>query len=56
MDEFNNNNKLLKIKLENKEYELNDKMVQFELKDVVIHEEKFIPHVIEPSFGMGRLL
>ena len=31
-------------------------MVTFKKTVKKIHEEKFVPSVIEPSFGVGRLL
>jgi len=31
-------------------------MVKFDREEKTIQEEKFVPHVIEPSFGIGRIL
>ena len=35
---------------------LEPKNVKFEEKTTTTHEEKYVPHVIEPSFGIGRIL
>ena len=35
---------------------LTSDMLTFKSKKVIIQEEKFTPQVIEPSFGLGRLL
>lgn len=39
-----------------KEYEIQRAMVTFTKKTEMRHEEKFVPGVIEPSFGVGRIL
>ncbi|KAI8622632.1 hypothetical protein BC830DRAFT_1056929 [Chytriomyces sp. MP71] len=39
-----------------KEYTLTDKMVQIVEKVEKIHVREFVPNVIEPSFGLGRIL
>ena len=39
-----------------KEFKLNADMIKFERIEKTIMEEKFIPHVIEPSFGLGRIM
>lgn len=31
-------------------------MVQFEMVEKMVQEEKYIPSVIEPSFGIGRIV
>lgn len=36
--------------------ELTDEFIQFEKKEKTIIEEKYIPHVIEPSYGLGRII
>lgn len=30
--------------------------VQFIRESKIVHEEKYVPHVIEPSFGIGRIV
>lgn len=47
-----------KIKITNggKEFELTEQNVKFESRTTTMHEEKYVPHVIEPSFGIGRIL
>lgn len=42
--------------LEGKEITLNKALVKFEKKIMNVMEEKFVPSVIEPSFGIGRIL
>ncbi len=37
-------------------YEITQEMVTWEKKSKKVHEVKFTPSVIEPSFGMGRIL
>jgi len=37
-------------------YEITQEMVTWEKKTKKVHEVKFTPSVIEPSFGMGRIL
>lgn len=37
-------------------YTISSDMVSFKPAVVKIHEEKFIPSVVEPSFGVGRLI
>lgn len=37
-------------------FTLNKENVEFEQKIVNLMEEKYVPHVIEPSFGLGRIL
>ena len=39
-----------------KDLVLEPKNVKFEERTTTTHEEKYIPHVIEPSFGIGRIL
>jgi glycyl-tRNA synthetase len=48
--------KKITIKLEGKSIDLTEKNVKFEEKKTTTHEEKFTPHVIEPAFGIGRVL
>ncbi len=37
-------------------FKLDKNNVEFEQKMVNVMEEKYIPHIIEPSFGLGRIL
>ena len=48
--------KKIKITSGGKELELKQENVAFEKRTTTTHEEKYIPHVIEPSFGIGRIL
>eukprot|EP00039_Didymoeca_costata_P022101 m.3709 g.3709 ORF g.3709 m.3709 type:complete len:672 (+) comp2815_c0_seq1:217-2232(+) len=45
-----------KITIEGKEYELGPDLISVSKKVVTRHERKFTPSVIEPSFGIGRIL
>eukprot|EP00835_Amoeboradix_gromovi_P000601 NODE_22_length_38364_cov_0.248661.p4 type:complete len:638 gc:universal NODE_22_length_38364_cov_0.248661:8002-6089(-) len=38
------------------EYELDTKMISIDMVKKVVHVEEIIPHIIEPSFGFGRVL
>lgn len=49
-------NKSIKIQIEAQEIVLTDVHVKFERTEVNVTEEKFIPGVIEPSFGIGRIV
>jgi len=49
-------NKSVTINLDGREIVVLEKYLTFEEKEIKIHEEKFLPHVIEPSFGLGRIL
>jgi glycyl-tRNA synthetase len=37
-------------------YEITDKMVKIELATITEHVREYVPNVIEPSFGIGRIL
>lgn len=41
---------------EEKKFEIRDNYVQFKSDTKVLHGETIVPHVIEPSFGVGRIL
>jgi glycyl-tRNA synthetase len=45
-----------KVEVDDKEYELTPDLVSFQEKDETIRGEKIFPHVIEPSFGIDRIL
>jgi len=36
--------------------ELTEDLIKFEEKERTVIEEKYVPHVIEPSFGLGRIM
>lgn len=44
------------ISAENKEFVLDAKHISFKEETKNMMEEKYVPHVIEPSFGIGRVL
>eukprot|EP00730_Choanoeca_flexa_P018170 TRINITY_DN8819_c0_g1_i3.p1 TRINITY_DN8819_c0_g1~~TRINITY_DN8819_c0_g1_i3.p1 ORF type:complete len:713 (+),score=255.52 TRINITY_DN8819_c0_g1_i3:125-2140(+) len=44
------------VNVDGKDYEIQPDWVKIKRKQVKIYERKFIPSVIEPSFGLGRLL
>lgn len=44
-----------KITVNGQEHELSKDLVQVELKTVKEHTRTYVPNVIEPSFGMGRI-
>ena len=46
----------LDVELEGKKFVLDGKNCSFELKNQQVMEEKYTPNVIEPSFGIGRIL
>lgn len=39
-----------------KEFEMTKEMLKMEATQVKIHEEKYMPQVIEPAFGIGRII
>jgi glycyl-tRNA synthetase len=48
--------KSVTLKVNDKEFKLDEKMLRFERYEQTQHEEKYVPHVIEPSFGLGRIM
>ena len=44
------------ITANDKEYTLTREMVSFTEETSTTQEEKYTPHVIEPSFGIGRII
>lgn len=42
--------------VEGKDLTLSRDLIKFEEKVVNVMEEKYVPHVVEPAFGIGRLL
>ena len=53
--QLENNEKVL-VTLEGKEFEITKEMVTFTEEEKTLIEEKFVPSVIEPSFGISRIL
>lgn len=51
-----NKDKSLTINTNGCKFDLDSQLVRFEEKVVNVGEEKYIPHVIEPSFGIGRII
>lgn len=47
---------VLKIEGINQEVKLTNEFIKFERQEKKVLEEKFIPHVIEPSYGLGRIM
>ncbi|KAH7647807.1 glycyl-tRNA synthetase [Cryptosporidium bovis] len=45
-----------KLSYDNHEWEVTSDMVKYEYKTKKISEEQFVPGVIEPSFGIGRII
>jgi len=48
--------KELTLTVNDKEFKIPADMVKFERKEKTQFEEKYSPHVIEPSFGLGRIV
>lgn len=44
------------LKIGEREFTLTKEHVQMEVVDKIIQEEKYTPSVIEPSFGIGRIV
>ena len=44
------------IKVGDQEFKLSGEFVKFESYEKKVMEEKYTPHVIEPSFGLGRIM
>jgi len=53
--EMEKNNEIV-VKIGDKEVKLDSKYVKFEWYDRIQHEEKYTPSVIEPSYGLGRIM
>jgi glycyl-tRNA synthetase len=53
--EFESNENII-LNINEKKFTLDKKHISFEQKIVNVSEEKFTPSVIEPSFGLGRIL
>jgi glycyl-tRNA synthetase len=48
--------KQITIAVEGKEFVLNENHISFSEQTKTVMEEKYTPNVIEPSFGIGRIL
>ena len=48
--------KSLKLSAEGKDFTLTESHIAFDTITKTHHEEKYIPNVIEPSFGIGRVI
>lgn len=55
MKEMADNNEI-KVTVADKEFVLPAEYLKFEHQEKTIIEEKYVPHVIEPSFGLGRII
>jgi glycyl-tRNA synthetase len=55
MKEMEENGQIV-IKAANKEITLSKDFVSFEAQEKTVQEEKYTPSVIEPSFGIGRIV
>jgi glycyl-tRNA synthetase len=44
------------MQVEGKSYDISSEMVSIEKKTKTVHGQNIIPSVIEPSFGIGRVL
>jgi glycyl-tRNA synthetase len=51
-----NNEIVLKIGEAQDELKLNNDFIKFTRESKTVLEEKYVPHVIEPSFGIGRII
>ena len=49
-------NKRLEVSVDQTTFNLDDVLVKFEQKSLNVFEENYVPHVIEPSFGLGRII
>lgn len=54
-DQFAADNQVT-IKVDDKEFILTEKHISFKDESKMQMEEKYVPHVIEPSFGIGRVI
>lgn len=48
--------KLIKINLEGKEFEIDKDTYQVKREEKMLHKVDIVPNVIEPSFGIGRIM
>lgn len=55
LKEMEANSKIV-VNANDKDIELPSDFLKFERQEKTVLEEKFSPHVIEPSFGLGRIV
>ena len=48
--------KEMTLTIDGQDFKLDSELITIEQKEKMMTEEKFVPHVIEPSFGIGRIL
>ena len=48
-------NKKIVVEVNGEKIDIQPEIIKFEKQEVKINEEKYIPNVIEPSFGIGRI-
>jgi len=51
-----NKDGVFKLELDGNFYELSPDIISFEKREEIIRGEKIIPHVIEPSYGIDRII
>lgn len=49
-------NKEVVLTINGKEVKVSNEYLSYEWYDQIIQEEKYVPSVIEPSFGLGRIM
>jgi len=49
-------NKEVVLNINGTDFKLTGEYLTIEQKEKTICEEKYVPHVIEPSFGIGRII
>jgi glycyl-tRNA synthetase len=54
--EFQNNNGAAKVSVDSHSFDLTSEMVSFKQEKVKINGRNYTPSVIEPSFGIGRIM
>lgn len=55
LEQYNANGKFINLEVDGQQLKLGEDMVKFEIEEIKEFEQKYIPGVIEPSFGIGRL-
>merc|ERR1711957_897375 len=55
MTEMEANGQII-VKLEDKEVPIAKELIKFEKQEKKLLEEKYVPSVIEPSYGIGRII
>jgi len=49
-------NNEITIKIGDNDLKLSNEVIKFTREEKTVLEEKYVPHVIEPSFGIGRII